>query len=387
MGKPTSGFVRKRGSKFYIYLKYAGQKQVARVTGARNVTEARHILTNYLIKDVDYLQRGNARLEEYATRWIERRKIDLKPSTYDRYKLSLNKHIIPYFQGMKVNSIYAGDVLDFRNQLAKKKGPSGRPLSPKTVNNVLLILSSLFSDALDDCMTQDNPVKIRKHRLHYDYPEADHFTVEEMKRFLEHVSATYYPFFLLLWNTGLRVSEAVALKWTDIDWGNDVINITRSIYRNKEGRVEVRPKSRAGKRFVLLTPQLSDVLGTYRSEKKIQSLDDYVFDRNGEPLNTDGIVRSEFRRTLRRAGLRTTLTPHSIRHGFVTVCRRNFAEWIVKRITGHYSLNGTRDITDVYTHLNDLGEYAVQLGRLLNECSLVNIKKPIIMPYKAKLNN
>jgi integrase len=128
-----------------VYLKYPGQKQVTRVIGGRTVTEARHVLTCYLNKDVEYLQRGNTRFEEYAAVWIERRKLELKPSTYDRCKLYINKH-----------------------------------------------------------------------KLHYEYPEAYHFTVEDLKRYLEQVSDEYYPFFLLLWNTGLRFPEAVALKWYDI---------------------------------------------------------------------------------------------------------------------------------------------------------------------------
>jgi hypothetical protein len=60
--------------------------------------------------------------------------------------------------------------------------------------------------------------------------------------------------------------------------GKNVLNITRSIYRNNEGRVEVRPKSRAGKRIVLLTPQLAEVLIRYKGVKKVQTLDGYVFE-------------------------------------------------------------------------------------------------------------
>jgi len=47
----------------------------------------------------------------------------------------------------------------------------------------------------------------------------------------------------------------------------------------------------------------------YKEKKKVETIEGYVFEKDGKPLNKDGIVRSQFRQALRKAGLRKTLTP------------------------------------------------------------------------------
>jgi integrase len=383
MGVVTSGYVQKRGRSWYAYYREDGIKRGKVIKGARNKTEAeRYLKTEILGNNVAHLHRGNIRFSKYAYKWLDRKRPYLKPSVYDRYLLNLRKHIVPFFSEKKINSIYAGHIQDFVKHLSRKKSAvcktqtSNKVLSPKTVNNNLMILSAMFSDAVDDRLIEENPVKIKKHRLDVDQKEVDYFACEDMQRFLKHVRGEYKPFFFLLWNTGLRVNEATALKWSSIDFNNNLICIEKSIYRRYGTNgvpevIETKPKSRAGIREVPLTPQLGMVLNELKRIKSIQSIEGYIFERKiersqntvsrFEPYIADGIVRSVFRYTINQAGLRDTLTPHSIRHGFITIVRQHFPEWFVKRIVGHY----TPDTTDLYTHIN-MQEYAKQLGDLLN---------------------
>lgn len=398
MGKPTSGFVTRRGKKWYVYYRKDGKKYGRVIQAARTKTDAlRYLKSEILGRDVEHLHRGDVSFNDYASKWIERKKPFLKPSVYDRYLLNLSKHIVPFFGNIKVNATYSGDIQDFIKHMSLKKSGKYKSkdekhiktLSPKTVNNNLMILSALFSDALDDRMIEMNPVKIRKHKLEVDRREADYFSVSDMHKFLEYVSKEYYPFFLLLWNTGLRMGEATALKWGCVDFKSKSICIEESIYRRYgvSGVPELiltKPKSKAGKRAVPLTPQLEKVLNELRKNKNVQGIDGYIFEKKVrrsdsnnfrlEPYVVDGIVRFEFKRTQRRAGLRETLTPHSIRHGYITVVRKHFPEWLVKRIIGHY----TADTTDRYTHI-DLKDYAPILGKVLNP-ALSEKSDTILMP-------
>jgi len=385
MGVVTSGYVQKRGKSWYVYYREDGKKRGRVVKGARNKTEAeRYLKTEIFGNNVEHLHRGSIKFSDYALKWIDNKQPYLKPSVYDRYVLNLQKHIIPFFREKKLNSIYSGHIQEFVKHLSQKKSgkyknPSLRSvktLSPKTVNNNLMILSSLFSDALDDRMIDVNPVLIKKHKLSVKNEEADFFSVQEIQTFLRYVRAEYYSFFFLLWNTGLRVNEATALKWSAIDFENKMIRITKSIYRRygtdgSGSLIETEPKSSAGNRIVPLTPQLEQVLLDARREKSVQGIDGYIFERRVrrfsrddfryEPYIADGIIRSEFRRALRQAGLTDTLKVHSIRHGYITVVRKYLPEWLAKRIIGHY----TPDTTDLYTHI-DLKDYASELGDLLN---------------------
>jgi integrase len=385
MGVMTNGYVQKRAKSWYVYYREDGKKRGKVVKGARNKTEAeRYLKTEIFGNNVEHLHRGNIRFSDFAVKWIENKQPYLKPSVYDRYVLNLQKHIIPFFREKKLNSIHSGPIQAFVKHLSQKKsGKYKNPrskdvktLAPKTVNNNLMILSSLFSDALDDRMIDENPVQIKKHKLTVNNEEADYFTVQEIQAFLSNVRAELYPFFFLLWNSGLRVNEATALKWSAIDFENKLIRITKSIYRRYgsdvvDNLLETEPKSNAGLRTVPLTPQLEKILLETRRDKNVQGIDGYIFERKVrrfskdefryEPYIADGIVRSEFRRALGKAGLRETLKVHSIRHGYITIVRQHLPEWLARRIIGHYTPN----TTDLYTHIN-LKDYAATLGELLN---------------------
>ena len=391
MGVVTSGYVQKRGKSWYVYYREDGIKRGKVVKGARNKTEAeRYLKTEILGNNVAHLHRGNMKFVEYAYKWLDRKEPYLKPSVYDRYLLNLRKHIIPFLGPKKLNSIFSGHVRDFVKHLSQKKSDAGhsaesnKVLSPKTVNNNLMILSSLFSDAVDDRLIDENPVKLRKHRLDVEKKECDYFSKDDMHKFLENVDTRYYPFFFLLWNAGLRLNEGTALRWSSISFEDKLIRIEKSIYRRYgvDGIpeiIETKPKSSAGLRVVPLTPQLETVLMNLKCMNSIRSINGYIFERKtersnsnescSEPLVADGIIRSVFRRTLNQAGLRDSLSPHSIRHGFVTLVRQHFPEWFVKRIVGHY----TPDTTDLYTHIN-MKDYAMQLGDLLNVDSVYDKK-------------
>ena len=170
MGVVTSGYVQKRGQSWYVYYREDGKKRGQVVKGARNKTEAeRYLKTDIFANNVEHLHRGNIRFNDFALKWIDNKRPYLKPSVFDRYMLNLRKHIIPFFREKKLNSIYSGHIQEFvkclsQKKSAKYKNPSLRgvkTLSPKTVNNNLMILRSLFSDALDDMMIDVNTVQIK----------------------------------------------------------------------------------------------------------------------------------------------------------------------------------------------------------------------------------
>ena len=146
MGRRKTGSILKRGNTWYIYYTING-KQYAKATDARNKTEAQQILIKYLPKEVDYSQRGDIKVKEYAVKWIERKKGKLKPSVNDRYNLNLTKHILPFFGEMKLNSIFSGEIQDFVTYLSKKeKGKTD--LHPKkwTHSQATLCNSFFFSN-------------------------------------------------------------------------------------------------------------------------------------------------------------------------------------------------------------------------------------------------
>ena len=266
MGNRKTGSILKRGKVWWIYYTINGKRH-SKATSARTKTEAQQILNRHLPKEIDFDQRGNIPVKEFATGWLVKRKLYLKPSVYDSYVPIVNKHIIPHFGIKKLNGIYAGDIERFVLDLSKKKGKGEKLISPKTINNIVILLHRIFDDAVDDRRIEINPVLLKKHKLPYDAPEKDHFSIDEMNLFLENVNPEYKPFFITAWHTGLRLGELVGLKWADIDWNKKAIIVQRSIYQPGKEDVITSPKSKSGKRTIFMTPQLCDTFHKYKTEK------------------------------------------------------------------------------------------------------------------------
>jgi integrase len=102
------------------------------------------------------------------------------------------------------------------------------------------VISGVLNKAVDDETIQTNPAhelgKIFK--TQDKRKDLDFLTKEELKKLLDTVQVHFprhYPLFLLLARTGLRIGEAIALQWGDIDFNGRFITIQRGISRGRIG--------------------------------------------------------------------------------------------------------------------------------------------------------
>ena len=190
IARPKTGSVQHLGkSKYRIRWTDNDGKRHSKYLQKRNVTEAREYLKKIMSQREDYFSRGDITLKQFSNNFMKLKKIELGISTYDDYFTMLNNHIIPYFNERKLNKIYSVHIVEFRSQLAKKKGKSGC-LSNRTINKVLIFLHGIFQDAVDDDRILKNPVKLKKHKLDSE-SKNDFFTIEEMNLFLSNVIHEY----------------------------------------------------------------------------------------------------------------------------------------------------------------------------------------------------
>jgi len=107
----------------------------------------------------------------------------------------------------------------------------------KTTNNHLIPIRGLFEAAIADELIEVSPVAKVKNRKHQK-PPPDPFTREEMDKILVHMNEHYahviHDYFQFAFATGLRPSEAIALRWGDIDWNRRTVTISRAQVRHKE---------------------------------------------------------------------------------------------------------------------------------------------------------
>jgi len=171
-----------------------------------------------------------------------------------------------------------------------------------------------------------------------------------------------YAIFLVLSYTGIRAGELCALKWSDIDFANHTIKITRTYYNPKNNikKYELQPpKTKASRRTIDIAEKVIKELEIHRAKQtKFKMLNrniwhdqDFVFcvpSRPGYPLYIK-IVENHMARLLKIAGLPEELTPHSLRHTHTSLLAEAGVglEEIMQRL-GHADDDTTRR---VYLHV------------------------------------
>jgi integrase len=194
-------------------------------------------------------------------------------------------------------------------------------LSRKTINDSLIPLRQILGAAVREGVLGSNPAKNddRDHPLElpYERPTMLHLNREEAVLYLDACETWYRPLAEMLIGAGLRIGEAIALEWRDIDWDGSALTISRSA---KDSGTVGTPKGDRS-RSVLLAPYLLDLLREHRKGQASDSgLDKLVFrSPEGFMLNRHNVRRRGHDHALKDAGLSPAVRLHDLRHTAATL--------------------------------------------------------------------
>ena len=143
-----------------------------------------------------------------------------------------------------------------------------RGLSPRTIEYKNAVLQSAFSQAVrwkmlaeDPCVGVDLPPLKRC--------EMEALSVEECRRFLTAARETeLYALFALALTTGMRPSEYLALKWSDIDWHRSTASVCRTIHTSSNAWTFYDTKRKRSRRVVKLENFVLEALDDLRSQRE-----------------------------------------------------------------------------------------------------------------------
>ena len=158
---------------------------------------------------------GSLLLSDVAAQYVQT--LDVERSTAISYVRILNQHWLPNFGHWLLTDVRPSHI---------KAYLSGTELSPKTKRNILVPLRCVFNHALDDGSIDANPVsavKVKKHQK----PAIDRFSPDERERILAKLSGSALMYFTMMFETGMRPSEILALKWSDYDGQH--IHVSKSV--------------------------------------------------------------------------------------------------------------------------------------------------------------
>ena len=331
-----------RGVVWDIKFRTGDGTQVKRAIGPSK-QEAQRALNEELAA----VQRGERRstssetFEQAAERWLERKRPRIESSTYRDYEIHLRRRLIPSFGNLKLRQITRGKVESYLAEL-----DNDGSLSRKTINDSLIPLRQILATAVRDGVLASNPARNddRDHPLElpYERPTMRSLTREEALRYLDSCSDWYPPMAEVLVGAGLRIGEAIALEWRDVDWDGSALEISRAAKGSIVGTTKGdRPRS------VMLAPYLLDLLREHRSAQATsQHLSKLVFlSPQGCMLNRDNVRRRGHEPAVRDAGLQGPLRVHDLRHTAATLwLAAGESIYFVQQQLGHADIQTTIDL-------------------------------------------
>jgi integrase len=278
--------VQKHGDQVRIVFMFEGKRCREAVNGAKQ-TPPGYAKANALREEIlqkikhgvfryeDYFPHSNRvksikkpkSFEEVAKTWLKAKKLNCKDASIKAFTSQIafwNEQ----FGKREVRDITHLDLLD---SLSKKEG-----LTAKTRNNYLVPLRGIFDAAfVSGLITTDPTARLRNAKT--EKPEPDPFTSIQMHKVLAYMQKHYpegvWNYFSFAFGTGLRPSEMIELKWSDIDFDERKAKISRA----KVGTIVQATKTRA-KWPVKLTDLAFDALVRQSRLTRLKGPSAYVFE-------------------------------------------------------------------------------------------------------------
>lgn len=306
-----------------------------------------------------------------------RLRTDLKETTRCNYIQLYDVHVRPYLGSRKLKGVKFSHIQKLYITMMQELG-----LKASTVQSVHSILYQMFDSAVMDNVIRTNPcanvLKSLRRKFNMEQEKRHALTVAEQEELIRYVyrSKKYNrlgTLFTVLLGTGMRIGEALGLRWSDCDFDKDVIHVTHTLlYKEQEnggyGYRISEPKTKAGIRDI---PMLSDVKEALLREKdrkrlptkKAFTVDGYtgfIFLNNAGKVFAPAFVFDAIRsitydhnkeelllaeQEKRKPVYLPKFSAHILRHTFCTrLCENETNIKVVQDVMGHKNIRTTMDV-------------------------------------------
>lgn len=228
-----------------------------------------------------------------------------------------------------------------------------------TIYQTRIALYNMLEFAYQNDILMKNPCNsMVKSNIGKESSKKEALTLAQHKKFVKGIEGTAYEYqYLFLLQTGLRTGEMVGLKWSDIDFENRTMNISRTMeyrYSTKEWR-EGPPKSKSGYRVIPLTDEAVALLKKQREKNQkikvipLQWSEQVFLCRKGTPVK-NSTYDSKLFDLCDKIGI-PRFSMHVLRHTFATRCiEAGMKPKTLQTILGHSNIGITMNL---YVHTTE----------------------------------
>jgi len=281
-------------------------------------------------------------VREFSKTFIETSQIKNKPSSVDAKNAILACHLLPLIGNLTLDKITYAVIEDLKLALSKKtitrvdekKRDTARTLSPKTINNCLVVLRRMLVVARKRGLIEYVP---DFEWLKFAQPDFDFLDFNEADRLIAAAQGQLRTMILVALKTGMRHGEILALRWQDVDLVAGRITVRQNVVRGRIGT----PKSGKPREI----PLGDDVRAALKAHRHLKGL--LVFCDAGGHMLTDSEHAKPLVYACKRAGLRP-VSWHVFRHTFAShLAMRGATLKVIQELLGHASIV----MTMRYAHL------------------------------------
>lgn len=350
-----SAFIRKRNNNYNVYVEYIDentgkprQKSLEKYKSKKDA-EKHLIDLKSSINNNKYIIPKDITLVDRCKRYLEDHKEKISITSFGIRERSLSD-IESFFKDVKLNDVTIYQVQSFINNLCKKHKLS-------TVKSKYSLLRLTLKEAYRLKEINENICDFIQVSKREEKFRGDVYTKEEIRKVIQVLEGSTVELPILLMMTlGLRFGEAAGLKWCDVDFENNIININQIlVYTKKTGFLLKDPKTFDSKRSITAPKELMNKLKNEKQRQnkiKLQGVLENEFDL--VCLNSysrpwyNASLRVSFKELLERNNLKR-IRLHDLRHTNSTMqILAGVNVKVISKRLGHSDINTTLNI---YSHV------------------------------------
>jgi len=320
--------------------------------------------------------KNNLTINDLYNSWVQLKR-GLKDNTFSNYKYMYTMFVEPDFGKRKIVDLKRSDIRSFYNYLADE-----RHVQINTIDCIHTVLHQVLELGVEDDYLRynpsDNALKELKKARNFEVTKRRALTVPEQELFEAYLSKQgqyhrWYPIFIIMLWTGMRVGEVTGLRWCDIDLEDDTISVNHTlVYYDKRNDERCTfaintPKTAAGERIIPMLPKVKEAFlmeKQYQEECGLESravvdgYRDFIFINRFGNVQHQGTLNKALSRIVRDCNFEildkphkkdTVILPkfsnHSLRHTFTTrMCEAGVNLKVMQEILGHADAETTMDI-------------------------------------------
>lgn len=298
--------------------------------------------------------------DDFTKIWVDTVRNQVSEITYEGYKQYLRCHIVPYFSGYKLCKITFRDVEKYYTDKINSGRTDGKGgLSYQSVKRHSTVLNMIFNEAIRRQLIKANPCQLARIPKTQTTFRHNFYTVDQCTALLKATEGTVlHDMIYITFIYGLRRSEMMGLRWSDVDFKNDTVTIrhTVTIVGNSVSENDTT-KTKSSNRSYPLLPDIKDILLKIKRQqnKNVASLgdcyfcSDYIFTKKDGTLYYPSYPSHALPDVIKKNDL-TPIRWHDLRHSCASMLI--LKGWSMKDISDWLGHSGIGITMDLYTHLD-----------------------------------